>query len=235
MAASSKFDLSSGSLDRPLYASGQRGSYSDHKFNRSMDFKRLAGVALDPKAMIADHKFFVYYCEGKFDLSSGSLDRPLYASGQRGESYSISSSNMSRSTSAVTHGDITLHLVLQKTNLVLHCSRKSNVSSLVCSKSSIKARERVKIFNEGLSVFNKCFPGMPSRKRSRSDVLSGDRSSVLFSSDRSVIGPTVGKMGARLCFKALRGTKKCLEAKIIEYKMVNINKAGATQATQKSY
>lgn len=54
----------------------------------------------------------------------------------------------------------------------------------------------MKIFNEGLSVFNKCFPGIPSRKRSRSDVLSGDRSSVLFSSDRSVMGPTVGKMGA---------------------------------------
>lgn len=60
----------------------------------------------------------------------------------------------------------------------------------------INIRERVKIFNEGLSVFNKCFPGIPSRKRSRSDVLSVDRSSVLFSSDRSVIGPTVGKMGA---------------------------------------
>lgn len=54
----------------------------------------------------------------------------------------------------------------------------------------------MKIFNEGLSVFNKCFPGIPSRKRSRSDVLSGDRSSVLFSSDRSVMGPTVGKMCA---------------------------------------
>lgn len=54
----------------------------------------------------------------------------------------------------------------------------------------------MKIFNEGLSVFNKCFPGIPSRKRSRSDVLSGERSSAIFSSDRSVIGPTAGKMGA---------------------------------------
>ncbi|KAL8102617.1 hypothetical protein AgCh_027220 [Apium graveolens] len=45
-------------------------------------------------------------------------------------------------------------------------------------------------------MFNKCFPGIPSRKRSRSDVFSGDRSSVLFSSDRSVMGPTVGKMCA---------------------------------------
>lgn len=51
----------------------------------------------------------------------------------------------------------------------------------------------MKTFSEGLSVFSKCFPGIPSRKRSRSDVLSGER---LFSSDRSVSGPPGGKMGA---------------------------------------
>ncbi|KAK1402062.1 hypothetical protein POM88_001667 [Heracleum sosnowskyi] len=131
MAASSKFNMSSGSLDRPLYASGQRGSYSDHKFNRSMDFKRLAGVALG-----------------------------------------VPPDNSPSSSSKNKLGSSLLEEVKR-------------------FKLGAQQKERVKIFNEGLSVFNKCFPGMPSRKRSRSDVLSGDRSSVLFSSDRSVIGPTV--------------------------------------------
>lgn len=54
----------------------------------------------------------------------------------------------------------------------------------------------MKTFNEGLSVFNKCFPGIASRKRSRSDALSGERSSGLFLNDHSAMGPTVGKMGA---------------------------------------
>lgn len=39
MAASSKFDLSSGSPDRPLYSSGQRGSYASASFERSGSFR----------------------------------------------------------------------------------------------------------------------------------------------------------------------------------------------------
>lgn len=85
MAASSKFDLSSGSPDRPLYASGQRGSYSGALLDRSSSFREnmenpilsalpsmsrsnstvmqgdvtsfLQCLRFDPKAMVADHKF----------------------------------------------------------------------------------------------------------------------------------------------------------------------------------
>ncbi|KAK8351446.1 hypothetical protein V6Z12_A05G033600 [Gossypium hirsutum] len=53
----------------------------------------------------------------------------------------------------------------------------------------------MKTFNEALSVFNKFFPSIPSKKRSRSDSFSGDRSNALLSSDRSILGPTIGKMG----------------------------------------
>lgn len=84
MAASSKFDLSSGSPDRPLYASGQRGSYSGALLDRSSSFCEnmenpilsalpsmsrstssvtqgdvnsfLQCLRFDPKAMVADHK-----------------------------------------------------------------------------------------------------------------------------------------------------------------------------------
>ena len=41
---------------------------------------------------------------------------------------------------------------------------------------------------------NKCFPSISSRKRSRPDVLSADRSSALFPSDRTVMGSGIAKM-----------------------------------------
>lgn len=47
-------------------------------------------------------------------------------------------------------------------------------------------RERVKIFNEASSVFNKFFPTVPTKKRSRPEG---------FSSDRLALGPGLGKMG----------------------------------------
>lgn len=44
----------------------------------------------------------------------------------------------------------------------------------------------MKIFNEALSVFNKFFPSVPSKKRSRSES---------FPSDRPGVGPSMGKIG----------------------------------------
>lgn len=55
----------------------------------------------------------------------------------------------------------------------------------------------MKIFTECLSVLNKCFPSIPSRKRSRSDSLANDRHVTLFPSDRSVSGTSIGKMGTQ--------------------------------------
>lgn len=53
----------------------------------------------------------------------------------------------------------------------------------------------MKIFNDCLSVINKCFPAIPSRKRSRLDALSHDRSNTLLSIDRSASGAGMGKIG----------------------------------------
>lgn len=85
MAATSKFDLSSDTTDRPLYASGQRGSYAGASLDRSSSFREnienpilsslpsmsrststvtqgdvmsfLQCLRFDPKQMVADHKF----------------------------------------------------------------------------------------------------------------------------------------------------------------------------------
>jgi hypothetical protein len=53
----------------------------------------------------------------------------------------------------------------------------------------------VKIFTEALSAFNKLFPTIPSRKRSRLEGYSNDRPNASVSSDRSVLVPSLGKMG----------------------------------------
>lgn len=53
----------------------------------------------------------------------------------------------------------------------------------------------MKIFNEALSVFNKFFPSVPSKKRSRSEVFPYERSSSLLSSEHAALGPNLGKIG----------------------------------------
>jgi hypothetical protein len=53
----------------------------------------------------------------------------------------------------------------------------------------------VKIFNEALSAFNKFFPSIPSKKRSRSEGYSNDRPNASVSIDRSVLAPGLCKMG----------------------------------------
>jgi hypothetical protein len=57
-------------------------------------------------------------------------------------------------------------------------------------------RERVKMFNEALSVFNEVFPTVNVKKRSRVEGFSSDRSSVMLN-DRSVSGPSMGKVGVQ--------------------------------------
>ncbi|XP_010436341.1 PREDICTED: uncharacterized protein LOC104720069, partial [Camelina sativa] len=57
-------------------------------------------------------------------------------------------------------------------------------------ENNVKARERVKIFNEASSVFNKFFPSVPTKKRSRPEGFSNDRSG-----DRLALGPGMVKMG----------------------------------------
>lgn len=52
------------------------------------------------------------------------------------------------------------------------------------------------MFNEALSVFHEVFPTITSKKRSRAEGFSNDRSSVMLS-DRSVLGPSIGKVGVQ--------------------------------------
>ncbi|KAL8456756.1 hypothetical protein ACS0TY_034018 [Phlomoides rotata] len=178
MSASSKYDLSSGSPDRPLYTSVPRGSYGTSSLDRSGSFRE-------------------------------SMENPLLSS----------LPNMTRSNSSVTQGDVLNFFqcvrVDPKTMVVDHkLNRPAEFKRLASAAAGIphsledlrrlksgvresgtKARERAKVFNDCLSVLNKCFPTIPSRKRSRLDPLSNDRSNTLLSIDRSASGMGIGKMG----------------------------------------
>ncbi|KAK6120390.1 hypothetical protein DH2020_045870 [Rehmannia glutinosa] len=195
MSASSKFDLSSGSPDRPLYASGHRGSYGASSLDRSGSFREntenpllsslpnmtrssssvtqgdvlnfFQCVRIDPKSMVVEHKL---NRPPEFKrLASAAVGIPLEDSlpaSSKGKQLSPSLEDLRRLKSGVR-------------------------------ESGTKARERVKIFNDCLSVVNKCFPTIPSRKRSRLDALSNDRSNTLLSIDRCASGMGIGKMGSQ--------------------------------------
>nr|GMD11979.1 uncharacterized protein LOC109186567 [Ipomoea batatas] len=185
MSASNKYDLTSSSPDRPLYGSAQRGSYgasnmenpilsSLPNMTRSSSgatqgdvVKFFQCLRIDPKAMVTEHKLKQIDFKR---LTSLALGVPL------DDSPSVSSKGKTLSSSSPE--DVRrLKLGLRES-----CSR---------------ARERGKIFYESSSVFQKCFPNVPSRKRSRSDVLSNDRNSALFSTERLASGTGISKMGTQ--------------------------------------
>ncbi|XP_042002360.1 uncharacterized protein LOC121751632 isoform X1 [Salvia splendens] len=193
MSASSKFDISLSSPDRPLYASVHRGSYGAASLDRSGSFREnlenpllsslpnmtrsnstitqndvlnfFHCVRVDPKSMVVDHKLNRPAAFKR--LASSAVGMPM-------EDSLPTSSKSKQLTSALDD--------LRRL--------KSGVR-----ESGTKARERVKIFNDCLSVINKCFPAIPSRKRSRLDTLSYDRSNTLLRIDRAASGVGVGKMG----------------------------------------
>lgn len=52
------------------------------------------------------------------------------------------------------------------------------------------------MFSEALSVFHEVFPAITSKKRSRAEGFSNDRSNAMLS-DRPVLGPSMGKVGVQ--------------------------------------
>ncbi|KAL2533282.1 hypothetical protein Adt_06633 [Abeliophyllum distichum] len=182
--------------DRPLYASGHRRSYGPASFDRLGSFREnmenpllsslpnmtrsssnatqgdvvnyFQCVRFDPKSMVVEHKLN-RAVEFK-RLASAAVGIPMEDS--------LPASSKSKSLPPPSLEDLR--------------RLKSGVR-----ECSTKARERVKILNDCLSVINKCFPTIPSRKRSRLDTLSSDRSNILLPIDRPVSVGSIGTMGSQ--------------------------------------
>ncbi|KAJ6746480.1 hypothetical protein OIU74_029034 [Salix koriyanagi] len=193
MAMSSKFDLSSDSPDRPIYSSGHRGSHLAAQMDRSSSFREsmenpilsslpnmtrssavvaqgdvvkfLQCIPFDPKVMAAEHK----------SSRQGDFKRHMNTA------LGISADD--------SPGSLKGKVALSPSPEEIKRVRDGLFGSLV------KGRERMKIFNEALFEFNKFFPNILPKKRSRLEGYSNDRPNASVSSDRSVLGPSMGKIG----------------------------------------
>ncbi|KAK9075749.1 hypothetical protein SSX86_004078 [Deinandra increscens subsp. villosa] len=175
MASSGKFDISS---SRPLYNSAKRGSHTVPTMDRSASFRdNMENPILSSLPSMSRSSINVsqgdvtnfFQCL-RFDLKSMATE---YKCNRHGDFKRLANAALCApddSPSGLFKGKLPF-------------SSPENLKRLKVGlrESTIKARERVKIFSEVLSVINKCFPCTPSRKRSRADTFSA--------------GITVGKMG----------------------------------------
>ncbi|XP_047319857.1 uncharacterized protein LOC124923904 isoform X2 [Impatiens glandulifera] len=194
MAASTKFDRSSNSPDRQLYT--PRGSFMSASLDRLGSFREnaehpilsslpslsrgssstsqgdvasfLQCLQFDPKSMALEHKYNRHV--GFKRIANVAFGLPSDGS-----------------PAGPVKGKPLPSPSLDDLKRLKEAAREC----------TIKARERVKIFSDVLLAMNKCFPNITSRKRSRSDVLTTDRSNVVPSSDRSFLKSGMGKIGSQ--------------------------------------
>uniref|UniRef100_A0A7N0TUH8 Uncharacterized protein n=1 Tax=Kalanchoe fedtschenkoi TaxID=63787 RepID=A0A7N0TUH8_KALFE len=186
MAASSKIDLPSGSPDRLFCSSTQRESFTTSSMERSSSFREgsenpvlstLPNMARTSSAVVTG-EIMNFIQNLHFDMKSVSGDNRC----QR----------LMCSLFGVQLDDSVSDSMIGK------FLPSSSWEELKRAKGSvregiIRARERLKVFHSAVSVFNKYLTITHSRKRSRSEVLSTERSASLSSGDRLLLGPNAGK------------------------------------------
>ncbi|KAI7727083.1 hypothetical protein M8C21_031575 [Ambrosia artemisiifolia] len=180
MASSGKFDFSSSSPSRQLYTSGKRGSHTAASMDRSASFRDtmenpiLSSLPSMSRSSInvsqGDVTSFLQCL--RFDLKSMAAE---YKCNRYGDFKRLANAALCAPDDSPSG--------LFKGKLTSYSPEDLKRLKVGLRESTIKARERVKIFSDVLSVINKCFPSIPSRKRSRPDAFSS--------------GVTVGKMGTQ--------------------------------------
>ncbi|XAR67133.1 hypothetical protein NMG60_11013577 [Bertholletia excelsa] len=187
MVASGKLDMSSASPDRPLHP--QRASLDrSGSFRENMENSILAtlpGMSRSSSTVTQSDVLNFLRCL-RFDPKSMVLDHKV--------SRQVEFKRLASATFGLTVDDSPTGSSKVKTLSSLSLDDLKRLKAGL-RESSTRSRERLKIFSEALSVMNKCFPSIPSRKRSRSDFLPADRSNALFPGERSVLGSGMGKMG----------------------------------------
>ncbi|KAF5748459.1 hypothetical protein HS088_TW04G00413 [Tripterygium wilfordii] len=193
MATSSKFDLSSGSPDRQLYANGQRGSNLAVSTDRSVSFREsmenpilssLPNMSRSSSCVTQGDAVNFFQCL-PFDPKVVAADHKSNHQGDLKRHINVALGSVDDSPSVSLKGKMLPSPMPEEIK---------RIRDGLC-ENLFKARERVKIFNEALSVFNKFFPSVPSKKRSRLDGFSNDRPNAMLSSDQSVLVSNLGKIG----------------------------------------
>lgn len=196
MATSTKFDLSSGSPDRPLYTTGQRGSFTAASLDRSGSFREgmenpilssLPSMSRNSSAVTQGEVVNFFQCL-RFDPKLMAADHKSHRQGDLKRLTSIAL--------GISPDDSSSGSLKSKPSPSLIAEEIKRVKA-IAREISIKGREHGKVLNDVISSFNKSFPSLTSRKRSRPDVFANERSGTLLSGDRPVMGSSIGKMGTQ--------------------------------------
>ncbi|QCD80267.1 hypothetical protein DEO72_LG2g588 [Vigna unguiculata] len=192
--ASGKFDPPSSSPDRPLYP-GQRGSHIAASLDRSGSFREsMENPALSslpnilrsssPATRGEVENFFNYvHFDPKFLTLDHKSNRQVEYKRHVNAALGISPDE---SPSSSSKGKLLPSPVPE--------DMKRLKDILVAN--AMRARDRLKMFSEALSVFHEVFPTITLKKRSRAESFSNDRSNAM-SSDRPVLGSSMGKGGVQ--------------------------------------
>ncbi|CAL0304785.1 unnamed protein product [Lupinus luteus] len=194
MAASSKFDLSIRSPDKPLYT-GQRGSHIAAALDRSGSFREsvenpvLSSLPNTSRSSSSATQGDVMSFFNNVRFNQKLVDPEHKSNRQTDYKWHISAAlgippDESPSSSAKSKQfppPVPEEITRIKDGL------QSNFR---------RGRERAKMFSEALSGFNKVFPSITSKKRSRVEGFSNDRSTFTLN-DRLVLGQSIGKAGVQ--------------------------------------
>ncbi|XP_031380403.1 uncharacterized protein LOC116195384 [Punica granatum] len=194
MASSSKFDLSSGSPDRPLYNGAQRGPHAASPMDRSGSFRESMETSVSSSLPAVSRNSSVVAQTDVLNFFQCSFDSKLLALDYK----SNRQVDLRRSVAVALGFPPDSPSNISRAKLLAPPSQEEiKRVKLGLRECSGKARERAKTFSEALSLLNKCFPSLSTKKRSRSDVFSNDRSGPMLSSDRPMPGQGLGKAGSQ--------------------------------------
>ncbi|OVA08397.1 hypothetical protein BVC80_209g129 [Macleaya cordata] len=186
MSASSKFDLSSGSPDRPTFPSGQRGVYTAASLDRSGSFREgMENRIQSSRPNMSRSGSALSQGDVTNFFHSLPLDNKLMAAGHK-LPRQVEVNRMITASLGISPDD---SLSGSSTTKLLPAS----LEGIKRVKDSIhdgvtRASDQTKIWAEAISKFDKHFPSVWTRKRSRSDVQPSSRSNTSLAGDRLVLG-----------------------------------------------
>ncbi|KAF6152322.1 hypothetical protein GIB67_005976 [Kingdonia uniflora] len=192
MANSSKFDVSSGISNKPIYPSGQRRASMASSLDRSGSFRESTENRTLPSVPSTSRTGSSVSHGDLLNIVRGlSFDANMLYTSQK-FSPNIEVNRLISGALGMSSDGSLLGTVNTK---MLPSSSMEELKRIKASlqDESVAARDRTRNLNEVISKFDKGIQNVISRKRSRSDVAASDRSNAMLAGDRLVLGGSTGK------------------------------------------
>ncbi|KAI3967057.1 hypothetical protein MKW92_032870 [Papaver armeniacum] len=193
MSSSNKYGLASNSPDRPTYPSGQRGVYGASSLNKSGSFREgMENRILSSRPGMSRSGATCSPAEVANFLHSLPLDAKVMVSGQKlprqAEVSRILSASLGMSQDNTHSGSSTTRIAPEGIK---------KAKGAILENAGRASSDQVKVCTEMVSRFDKCFPNLCTRKRSRSDIQPSDRSNTSLAVDRLASGGIAGKLATQ--------------------------------------